>query len=196
MKKLIVTCAVVSLTALTADFAAAENLTDKLAGSVRLGFTLPADGAWEIAGPIASDSGVIFGVGLLYGISRNLAAEVDVTHSTYDLRYDRFNKDGTATVNNLSFGIQWRVPSRYVTPYVGGGLSILFNDYTDSNVENTVGVNFKGGVDYFINPQVALNAEAKVVLSPSADMNYRPVSDRGSFDPSSFSGLFGIRYFF
>jgi outer membrane protein len=132
----------------------------------------------------------------LYGISRDLAAEVEFNHSNYDLKYDRFTKDGTANVNEISFGLQWRFPSRQLTPYVGGGLSILFNDYTDSNVENTVGINLKGGIDYFVTPRVALNAEMRLVVSPYADMSYQPAYDNGSFDPSSFSGLFGIRYFF
>lgn len=197
MKKIVVTLAVVLLTALTANFAAAENLTGKLGATGRIGFTLPADSEWDIAGPINSDTGFIFGGGLIYGINRNLAAEVDVTHSVYDLRYDRFSKDGTAHVTDLSLGVQWRFASnRPFTPYVGGGLSILFNDYTDSDVDNTLGVNFKGGIDYFINSRVALNAELKGVLSGNADMHYLPVYDHGSFDPSSVSGLFGVRYFF
>lgn len=196
MKKMMVTLAVVLMAALNADFAAAENLTDKLAGSIRFGFTLPSDSDWDVAGPISSDSGFTYGAGLLFGLSRDLAVEAEVTHSTYDLRYDRFSKDGTADITNLSFGLQWRFASRQLTPYVGGGLSVLFNDYTDSDVENTVGVNLKAGIDYFVSPRVALNGEMKMVISPSADMSYRPVYDHGSFDPSSFSGLFGIRYFF
>jgi outer membrane protein len=197
MKKIVATLAVVMLTSMSADFAVAENLTGKLGATGRIGFTFPSDSDWEFAGPLSSDTGVIFGGGLFYGITQNLAAEVDVTHSNYDLRFDRFYRDGTASVTNLSFGIQWRFPqARSFTPYVGGGLSVLFNDYTDSNVDNTVGVNFKGGIDYFLNPRVALNAELKGVISPSADMQYRPANDHGSFDPSSISGLFGVRYFF
>lgn len=197
MKKFVVTLAVVLLTALAADFAAAEDLTGKLGVTGRLGFTVPADSDWEVAGPLDSDTGIIFGGGLLYGITRNLAAEVDVTHSIYDLRFDRFSKDGTANVTNLSFGAMWRFASeRPFTPYAGGGLSVLFNDYTDSDVDTTVGVNFRGGIDYFLNPRLALNAELKWVISPTADMHYRPADDRGSFDPSSLSGLFGVRYFF
>jgi outer membrane protein len=196
MKKIVVVLGVVLLAALNVNFAAAENLTGKLAGSARLGFTLPSDSEWQVAGPISSDSGLIFGFGLLYGISRDLAAEVEFNHSNYDLKYDRFTKDGTANVNEISFGLQWRFPSRQLTSYVGGGLSILFNDYTDASVENTVGINLKGGIDYFVTPRVALNAEMRLVFSPYADMSYRPAYDNGSFDPSSFSGLFGIRYFF
>lgn len=197
MRKSVVTLAVVLLTALAADFPAAEDLTGKLGGTARIGFTVPADSDWEVAGPLNAETGVIFGAGLLYGVTRNLAAELDFTHSIYDLRFDRFSKDGTANVTNLSFGAMWRFASeRPYTPYAGGGLSVLFNDYTDADVDTTVGVNFKGGIDYFLNPRVALNAELKWVISPTADMKSRPVSDNGSFDPSSLSGLFGVRYIF
>ena len=197
MKMIVASLALVLSTALAADFAAAENLTGKLGVTGRLGFTLPADSDWEVAGPLSADTGFIFGGGFLYGITRYLAAEVDFTHSIYDLRYDRYSKDGTANVTNLSFGVLWRFASdSRFTPYAGGGLSILFNDYTDSDVDTTVGVNLKGGIDYFLNPRLALNAELKAVLSPDADMHYRPANDNGSFDPSSLSGLFGVRYFF
>ncbi|MDD2899426.1 MAG: outer membrane beta-barrel protein [Desulfuromonadaceae bacterium] len=198
MKRIVVAIAVVLLAALNADFAAAENLTDKLAVSGRIGFTLPSDSEWNGNRSLTADTGVILGVGLLYGISRNLAAEVEYTHSNYDLKTDAFFRDGTANVNDLSLGLQWRFPSRQATPYVGGGLSILFNDYTDASVENTVGVNLKGGIDYFVSPRLALNAEMKLVISPTADMYDQSSSSigHGSFDPSSFSGLFGIRYFF
>lgn len=197
MKKIIAVVAMVLATTMTVDLAAAENLTGKLGATGRIGFTVPADSNWQVAGPLSSDTGFIFGGGLLYGITRNLAAEADVTHSIYDLRFDRFTKDGTANVTNFSLGAQWRFASdRPYTPYVGGGLSILFNDYTDSDVDTTVGVNLKGGIDYYINPRVALNAELKWTISPSADMRYRPAADSGSFDPSNLSGLFGVRYFF
>lgn len=197
MKKIIAAVALVLTTTMAADFAAAENLTGKLGATGRIGFTLPADSDWQVAGPLNSDAGFIFGGGFLYGITRNLAAEVDVTHSIYDLKFDRFSKDGTANVTNLSLGAQWRFASnRPYTPYAGGGLSILFNDYTDSDVDTTVGVNLKGGIDYYIAPRVALNAELKWTISPTADMHYRPAVDQGSFDPSSLSGLFGVRYFF
>lgn len=196
MKKIIVAVAMV-LTTMMVDFAAAENLTGKLGVTGRIGFTIPADSDWQVAGPLSSGTGFIFGGGFLYGITRDLAAEIDITHSIYDLKFDRFIKDGIANVTNISLGAQWRFASaRPYTPYAGGGLSILFNDYTDTDVDTTVGVNLKGGIDYYVNPRVALNAELKWTISPSADMHFLPAADRGSFDPSNLSGLFGVRYFF
>ena len=197
MKKFIVAGVLGLSTMMMANLAAAENLKGKLGVTGRIGFTIPADSDWQVAGPLNSDAGFIFGGGFLYGITRNLATEIDFTHSVYDVKFDRFFKDGTANVTNLSLGAMWRFASdKPYTPYVGGGLSILFNDYTDADVDTTVGVNFKGGIDYFINPRVALNAELKWTLSPSADMHSRPTVDQGSFDPSNLSGLFGVRYFF
>ena len=197
MKKIIVAVAMVLSMTVLSDFAAAENLTGKFGATGRIGFIVPSDSDWQVAGPLSSDTGFTFGGGLLYGITRNVAAEVDFTHSIYDLKFDRFTKDGTASVTNLSLGGQWRFASdKPYTPYAGGGLSILFNDYTDSDVDTTVGIHLKGGIDYYINPRVALNAELKWTISPSADMHYRPALDRGSLDPSNLSGLFGARYFF
>jgi len=197
MKKFIAAGVLVLSMTMMAGPAAAENLTGRLGATGRIGFTVPADSDWNAAGPLDSDTGFIFGAGFLYGINRNLAAEIDFTHSVYDLKFDRISRDGTANVTNLSLGAMWRFASeRPYTPYVGGGLSILFNDYSDADVDTTVGVNFKGGIDYFITPRMALNGELKWTLSPTADMHSRSSVDQGSFDPSNLSGLFGVRYFF
>jgi outer membrane protein len=63
-------------------------------------------------------------------------------------------------------------------------------------VDTTVGVHLKGGADYFVSRQVALSAEARLVLAPDTDVTDRFGARTGSFDPTSFSGTVGIRYFF
>jgi len=197
MKKMFLGMVIVLLPALAAGLAGAENLTGKFGVTGRVGFVVPADSSWDEWGTLSSDVGFVGGGGVLYGVTRNLALEFETTYATYDMNYGPF-KDGTAGVTNISLGVQWRFASNQkVTPYVGGGLSILVNDYTYANVDTVVGATLRGGIDYFLTPRVALNAELKGVLSPTATMTdtYYPYI-HGSFDPSSFSGLFGVRYFF
>jgi outer membrane protein len=197
MKKVFLGLMVVLLPAIAAGISGAEDLAGKLGVTGRIGFTVPADSSWDYWGDLSSDVGFIGGGGVIYGVTRNLALEFETTYSTYDMSYGPY-RDGTAGVTDISFGVQWRFASnKKFTPYVGGGLSILINDYTYADVDTVVGANLKGGIDYFITPHIALNAELKGVISPSASMtdSHDPYI-RGSFDPSSFSGLFGVRYFF
>jgi outer membrane protein len=62
-------------------------------------------------------------------------------------------------------------------------------------VDTTVGAHLSAGVDYFIAKQFALTAEAKVVAAPNTDITLGG-NHTGNFDPSSFSGTVGLRYFF
>jgi outer membrane protein len=197
MKKMFLVLVIVIIPALVAGVSSAENLAGKLGITGRVGFVVPADSNWDGGIDLSSSVGFIGGGGLLYGVTRNLALEFDTTYATYDMSYGPY-RDGTAGVTNLSLGVQWRFASnRQFTPYIGGGFSVLINDYTYADVDTVVGANLKGGIDYFINPRFALNAELKGVISSSATMtdSYSPYF-HGSFDPSSFSGLFGVRYFF
>jgi outer membrane protein len=197
MKKLFLGLMIVLFPAFSAGVSSAEDLTGTLGVTGRIGFAVPADSSWDYWGDLSSDAGFVGGGGLLYGVTRNLALEFETTYATYDMNYGPY-RDGTAGTTNISLGVQWRFATNLkVTPYLGGGLSILINDYTYASVDTVVGANVKGGIDYFITPRFALNAELKGVISPSATMtdNYNPFV-HGSFDPSSISGLFGVRYFF
>ena len=198
MKRVILGLMMAALTAVSAGTATAENLEGKIGVTARLGFTLPADSDWGGYSGLSGDMGVIGGGGLLFGVTRNVALEAEATASGYDLNRFSTTHDGTATVTNLSFNALYRyATSSKATPYLGGGLSILFSDYTDADVDTVIGVNVKGGLDYFVAPKIALNIELKGVLSPTANMrDLGPNHLSGSFDPSSFSCLFGARYFF
>lgn len=198
MKKLLFGLIIVLLPAVVAGGAAAENLAGKIGVTARVGFTLPADSEWNFGPTLSGDAGFIGGGGLIFGVTRNLAMEVEATNASYDLNADGIFRDGTASVTNLTFGVQYRfASSQKATPYLGGGLSILFTDYTDADVDTVVGVNLKGGIDYFVAPRIALNFELQGTISPTASMyDQTHTYPSGSFDPTSFSGLFGVRYFF
>ncbi len=198
MKRLLLGLFMAVLPLMTAAGAWAENLEGKLGVTARVGFTMPADSSWSGQNNLAGDVGFVGGGGLLFGVTRNVAIEVEATNASYSMKNSLFIKDGTASVTNLSFAVQYRFATAgRATPYLGGGLSILFNDYTNAEVDTVLGVNLKGGLDYFITPQIALNMELKGVVSPTAHMRDLTGSySGGSYDPTSFSCLFGARYFF
>jgi outer membrane protein len=107
------------------------------------------------------------------------------------------SNNGDFGVTNVTLGAQYRfaLSQPKLVPYLGAGLDILLIDADQGrDVDTTVGVHASAGVDYFIMKQLALTAEAKLVVAPDADI--RGPGGNGNFDPNSFSTTFGVRYFF
>ncbi|HEY6009287.1 MAG TPA: OmpW family outer membrane protein [Geobacteraceae bacterium] len=203
MKRTLVTVCLTAVLSLVAGVAGAENIAGKFGITGRIGFLVPSD-MEVISGRglinIGTDVGLNGGGGFIYGINNNLAAELEVTHST-------FGTDGAiigigdASITDVALGLQYRFAERqHLVPYAGAGASILINDL-DSNdgvqrdVDVVAGAYAKGGVDYFLVPAVALNAEIKATLAPSADINIGDAKV-GNFIASNFAGSIGIRLFF
>ena len=196
MKKLIVLACLATTISMTAGAAMADSIKGRLGVTGKIGFLIPADNESDFVHN-NTDAGFIGGAGLIYGLDNHFAAEFDVTRSAFGSEIGDFG------VTNVSFGGQYRfAPSnRQLVPYLGAGLDILVSDYDPNDgsrrdIDTTVGVHASAGVDYFLLKQLALTAEAKLVLAPDADVTDRSGAHQGNFDPSSFSSTFGIRYFF
>jgi outer membrane protein len=179
------------------------NFSDSIKGRLgitgKLGFLVPADSDAVSTGVVIgrehSNVGFIGGGGFIYGFVDNIAAEFDITHSSFDT--DRnINFDTT----NLSMGVQYRcpyLPIKHLIPYAGAGLDILLNGADNGlDVDNMVGLHVKVGADYFLMTQLALTSEIKGIVAPNADINRPGIGKVGEFDPNSFSMTFGLRYFF
>lgn len=198
MKKLIVLACVAATFSLSCGAAMAESIKGRVGVTGRVGFQVPADNEAEFGwGRNRTDTGIVGGVGLIYGLDQNWAGELDVTHSAFD------SDTGDFDVTDISLGAQYRfrVPeNRRLAPYVGAGLDVLVADYDPNDgalldVDTTVGLHLRGGADYFVTGNLALTADAKFVLAPDADIRYQGYHT-GDFDPSSFSATVGVRYFF
>jgi outer membrane protein len=203
MKRIFVLACAVFCIVLAAGAAAADGINGRLGVTGRIGFLVPSDN--DIAAPFSdldSDIGFIGGGGFIYGIGKNFAAELDITHTEFD------SNRGSSRVlsfetNNISFGAQYRfvdLPIKQLVPYLGAGVDILFNEADDSSgshvdVDTVAGVHLTGGVDYFIMKQLALTSEVKGVIAPDADIKRGDIKI-GDYDPTSISMTFGIRYFF
>ena len=198
-EKLIVFCMAVIVSLGAGSAMADDSINGRLGVSGRIGFIVPADNEAVSTGVLIgrghTDAGFVGGGGFIYGVTDHIAAEFDITHSS-------FGTDSLADFDttDISMGVQYRflnIPVRHLVPYVGGGLDILINGANNGlNVDTVVGVNAKAGVDYFVMRNFALTSELKGVLAPNADIN-RPGSGKiGDFDPDSFTMTFGVRYFF
>lgn len=196
MRKTIVAAACALLVTALAGNAAAEELRGRLAVTGRLGITNPADSERNIAEGkliVESDPGFVGGGGILYGVDDNVAAEIDVTRSSYHT-----SGFGRAEVTDVSIGGQYRFPERQrFVPYVGAGIDILLNDLSGDRYTDTVlGAHLAGGVDYMAMRQVAFTAEVKGVQAFSSDVKEIGVGKVGEFDPSHLAVTFGARFFF
>lgn len=197
MKKLIVFACLATTISMTAGTAMADSLRGRVGVTGRVGFLNPADNNAEFFDN-RTDAGFIAGGGLIYGIDDHFAIDLEVS------RTDFGSDTGDFGVTDYSVGGQYRfgLQQPWLVPYLGVGLDILVSDYDEyggaqSDVDSTVGAHISGGVDFFLQRQLALTAEAKIIAAPDADITDRPSgSNAGNFDPSSFSTTIGLRYFF
>ncbi|HEX8960277.1 MAG TPA: OmpW family outer membrane protein [Geobacteraceae bacterium] len=196
-RKVVMFCMAALLTLAAGSAMAADSIKGRLGITGRIGFLVPADSEITAVPGIANvgtDVGFVGGGGFIYGITDNIAAEFDITHTGFGS-----NTALDFDTTNLSLGVQYRflnVPIRHFVPYVGAGLDILLNGANEGlSVDDTVGVHLCGGFDYFVMRELALTSEIKGVIAPDADINAGGTKV-GNFDPSSFSMTFGVRYFF
>jgi len=197
MRKLILLAACAMLTALFAGNASAEELRGRFALDARMGVTNPANG-WRTDPNgngkllVETDAGFIGGGGFLFGLDDNVAVDLEVTRSVYHT-----SGFGSAGVTDVAMGGQYRLPERRrMIPYVGGGVDVMINDLSNNAVDTVVGLHVKGGLDYMISRQVALNAELKGVEAFNADVKRYDGAKLGEFDPSNISFTVGLRLFF
>jgi len=183
---------------ITTEALYAETIDRRLGITGRIGFLIPADSTAQ-NGNISTDVTFLGGGGVIFGFDRNLAAECEITRTQYDAS-GALNGDFTATT--ISFGLQYRLdaPLHHPTPYIGGGFDIVMADFenhegTALDVDTVVGIHLSGGIDYFIQKELALNAEAKLVMAPDADIRLAGTKV-GNYDPMNINGTIGIRYFF
>lgn len=196
MKKLIAIACLATAVTVTSGTAMADSIKGRLGVTGKIGFQIPADSKTDNIGENKTDAGFIGGGGFIYGIDDHIAAELDITHSEFG------SARGDFGVTNVSLGGQYRfaLSTPQLVPYLGAGLDILVSDYDPNvgpkqDVDTTVGVHASAGVDYFILKQIALTAEAKLVVAPDTSITSNG-NHTGDFDPTSFSSTVGIRYFF
>jgi len=189
MKRLLVLACATAVFSMATGNATADSINGKLGVTGKIGVQIPSNGDM---GPNRNetDAGVVGGVGLIYGIDNHFAAEMDISHSELNSDFGNFG------VTDFALGAQYRFVLGQLVPYAGTGLDLLVvNADHGRNVGTTVGIHVNGGADYFIMKQLALTAEARVVVAPDTNID-GPNGERGHFDPTSFSTTFGVRYFF
>ena len=201
MKKLIISACLTAAVSMTSGTAMAESIKGQLGVTGKVGFISPADNTADNTPGYytnKTDSGFIAGGGLIYGIDDHIAAELDITRAAFG------SETGDFGVTDYSFGVQYRfaLQQRQLVPYIGIGVDILATDYDEkggagSSVETKVGGHIKGGFDYFLQRNLALTAEVKLVSAPDARITDSLTGNHvGNFDPTNVSTTIGFRFFF
>lgn len=199
MKRLIALLCLTLTVAAGSGTALAENIKGRLGITGKIGFYLPGDSDFDDY-KLETDAGFLGGGGLIYGVTNNLAAEIDVTHTKFGSELVSGLDQGDFSITNIALGVQYRfdTPQPKLSPYAGGGIDILLSDYDrpgGADVDTTVGVHLCGGLDYFLTKHLVLNAEVRGVVAPEVDID-APGGKSGNFDPSGVAGTFGVRLFF
>ena len=196
MKKQFKIACLAAAVSLSAGTAGADSINGKLGVTGKLGILVPADNKSDFLHN-STDTGFVGGGGLIYGIDNHFAIELEGTRTSFG------SETGDFGVTDISLGGQYRFTSQnvHLVPFLGAGLDTLVSDYSPNygsrqDVDTEVGVHLAGGVDYFLQRQLALTAELRGVLAPNAAISDRFGDHVGNFDPSNFSGTVGVRYFF
>ncbi|OHB24763.1 MAG: hypothetical protein A2X79_04145 [Desulfuromonadaceae bacterium GWB2_53_15] len=201
MKKLLVLACLAASVSMTSGTAMADSIKGRLGLTGKIGMLVPADSDYRDS-RIKPDVGFVGGGGLLYGIDDHFAAEIDVTRTEFGSDFPRSGSAGDFGITDIAIGMQYRfeVAHKKLVPYVGAGLDILLSDYdhpsgSRHDVDTTVGIHGRGGVDYFIHKQVAVMAELNLLSALDTDIK-NSTGAQGNFNPSSVSSIVGFRLFF
>ena len=220
MKKIVLVATAVLL--LLASTAMADSIAGKVGVTARGGGSYIYNSSYFTTGLHALDMkpdwGWTAGAGIMYGITDNLAVDFDAIYmqapfkAIYNYNHGVPNSwnMGIGRTIDLALGAQWRfMPQSRFVPYVGAGVDFLINNFDSSSefkasptgyflkVDNTWGGHLSAGADYFITPNIALNAEIRGLYSTKGDMKVDGTGFvRAEYDPSNVSGFLGIRFFF
>jgi outer membrane protein len=154
--------------------------------------------------PAGADPGMAAGGGIIFGVGKCLAVEIDVTHLLKSNVNISGNKYFEASLTDIALGLQYRLAadSRLV-PFIGAGADFIKGELkstvpatldTKYNLDWTVGGHVNVGMDYFVAKGIAFTIDARGLYAADGDVN-RSGTKVGSYDPLSFIGTVGIRLF-
>jgi len=191
MKKTVIALATALLVTTASGVALADSIKGTLGLSGKVGILNPQDST--VDSPLGkllveTDPGFIFSGGVIYGFDNNVAFEMEISHAMFDFG------STDATLTDLSVGLQYRfTPENKMVPYMGAGFDVLMPDIDGGSVDTVLGAHIKGGVDYFIERNIALTGEVKLTGGLEADIDG---TNNGKFRTSSMVATCGLRLYF
>lgn len=144
-----------------------------------------------------TDNSLAYGGGLIYGLTRHLAGEVDITHGPSLKIKQSGLKVGEAAVTEISLGVQYRLtPDNRLVPYLGAGVDVIKGELANNGGERfdlgwTYGGHVNAGIDFFLTKGVAFTVDLRGLYAARGDVG----STGLDYDPTSFVGTIGFRLF-
>lgn len=196
------------MTALCLSFVAtavsAESIAGRFGITGKAGVLVPLRDDFisspSISGDAKGKTGFTGGGGFIYGISRNLALELEAMHRpNMDVEIADV-KVYEASFTDLSLGLQYRfTPDNRLVPFVGAGADFITGDITSNtgtryDLDWTAGGHLNAGLDYFITRGIAFSIDLRGIYTARGDLKAGD-TEVGKYDPSSFVGTLGIRFF-
>lgn len=181
---------------LAAGNAMAAEIGGRIGLTGKVGVFVPAQDDF-ITDTTDAKAGFAAGGGLIYGLGRHLAAELDITHVPNIDVEQSGQKVGEASTTDISLGLQYRfAPASRLVPYLGAGVDFISGDFENQSDKSydldwTFGGHVNAGVDYFATRGVALTAEIKGIFAAKGDIK----TTSAEYDPTGFIGTVGIRLF-
>ena len=189
--------------ALFASTALAAGIDGRFGVTGKAGALVPLQDGF-ISSTSGSDPGLAAGGGIIFGICRNLAVELDVTRLLKSDVNISGSKAYEAAFTDLALGLQYRfAPDSRLVPFIGGGADFIKGELkstlpatsgTSYDLDWTVGGHVNLGFDYFLARGIAFTVDARGMFAADGDLN-RSGTKVGKYDPASFIGTVGFRLF-
>jgi len=183
--------------ALTAADALADSIAGRLGVTGRIGASVPLQDDF-IKGTSDTKSGFSGGGGLIYGIGRHGAVDVEVFHMPQlDVEVNGA-KSYEAAITDVAVGFQFRFATENrLVPYLGLGPDFIRGNLrhisgTGYKLDWTYGGHVNLGFDWFITPGIAMTTDVRGVYAADGDIT-NGSNDVSEYRPQWFQGTVGFR---
>lgn len=193
---------------------AAQSLNGRLMVGIRGGPSFLTESICSSCG-VDGETGPIVSGNIMYGVSENILLGVSIEWEDHDFSTSGTTFGDATTVSVMPTAEIHVPPAKGLSPYLTLGLGINFNSFSGNSTlnnaclfvfgssctispDNTLALKIGGGLDYFINPNFSLNAEAAWKLN-SGKMTVSVAgvgSEQDDYHSDVFTLLFGLRYYF
>lgn len=189
---------------LTTGTAFADSIGGRFGITGKVGVSAPLRDRFISSSTVTGDSeakpSFAGGGGIIYGIGRNVAVEVEAMRvPNMDVEIGGV-KAYEASFTDLSIGLQYRfMPDRRLVPMIGAGADFIKGELTATtgagySMDWTVGGHAGAGLDFFITRGIVFTADVRGIYTVRGDIKAGDTKV-GRYDPLSVLGTLGFRLF-
>lgn len=164
------------------------------------------------------DEAALYGIDLTYFFCKHFSLEASLNYARTDIDVQetgeaKFDFGETKQIPVLLTGRFHFPVNDKITPYIGAGVGYYFNDFdlsstalspamlgpgSTADMDDSFGYHVNGGIEWFLNQNVALNCDLKYIWS-STDLELKvpgEAVEKFDVDLNAFVAGIGIKYYF